>query len=102
MVDHTVLGQVSQHLDDEERIAIGFAADGIGQAQGGGVERVTGKPLHEQCDAGVVEARQFDSGRLDVESSQRSEQLYERARTLKLGVPVRPDDKQTATRVLTW
>ena len=61
LVDRARLRQMAQHLADEERVAVGLAIHGGGEAHRRVVEGVTGSRLHERHHTGVIEPGQFDT-----------------------------------------
>ena len=65
---------MTQHLAHEERVAVGLAIHGMGEAHRGVIEGVTGGGLHERDHAGVVEPGQLDA-RDAVLSMQRSQRF---------------------------
>ena len=58
----TGLGQVAEHLPNEERVAGRLAVDDAGQRPGVVVEFVTSPGFHERLHARLVEATQSDAG----------------------------------------
>ena len=54
--------QMTQHLAHEERVAIGLPVHGVGQADAGVVEALTGCGLQERHHPVVVEPGQLDAG----------------------------------------
>ena len=60
LVDRPGLGEVSEHLAHEERVAVGLALHRMGETHGGVFEGVPSGGFHERHDAGVVESGQLD------------------------------------------
>jgi hypothetical protein len=56
-LDGARLGQVAQHLANEERVAFGLLVDGSGQQQVLVGQRMAGRLLHERSHAGGIESR---------------------------------------------
>ena len=77
LVDRPGLGEVTEHLGHEERVAVGLAVHRMGETHGGVIEGVPGGGFHERDDAGVVESGQLDAGDA-VLSMQRRERLEQR------------------------
>ena len=77
LADGAGLGQVAHHLLGEERVAVGLAADGVGELDAVGWHLVAGEPLEQRDDAVVVEAAEahaLDTGL----ASQRGQPLGQR------------------------
>ena len=79
LVDRPRLGEVTEHLGHEERVAVGLAIHRMGETHGRVIEGVPGGGFHERHDAGVVEPGQLDAGDA-VLSMQRRQRLEQRMR----------------------
>ena len=62
LVDGPGLRQVAQHLAHEERVTVGLAMHGMGEAHRGVVEGVPSGGLQQRHHAGVIEPGQVDAG----------------------------------------
>jgi hypothetical protein len=81
---------VSQHLAHEERVAVGLAIYGVGEAHAGVVEAVGGSRLHERHHASVIETRKLDPRHTGV-SSEHPQGLSQGIGFGQLAVAVRPE-----------
>ena len=93
LVDGSRLGEVTEHLGHEERVAVGLAVHGMGETYGRVLEGVAGGGFHERPDAGVVEPGQLDAGHAVV-SMQRRQCLDERMRMGQFAVSIRAEHQQ--------
>ena len=90
LVDRPRFREVTQHLAHKERIAVGLAIHGMGEAHRGVIEGVTGGSLHQRYHAGVIEPRQLDA-RNTVLSTQRSQGLEEWVGVRQLTLSIGPE-----------
>jgi hypothetical protein len=88
--DRAGLGQVAQHLVDEEGVAVGLAIHRMGKADPRVIEVMPGGRFQERDHAGVVEADQLDVGNI-VLSVQRGQGVEQRVGAGQLTVAIGPE-----------
>ncbi len=86
------LREVSEHLDDEERIALGFVADRAGELEALGPRLVAGVLPEEVDDILGREAVQRAALR-SIETAEVRQRVGQRVAPLDIGVAVRADDE---------
>ena len=98
LVDGPRLGQVPEHLTDEERVAVGLGQQRVAQRDALLGHLVAGRRLEQGEELVVAEAAQREplDARLPV---QRRERLGERVIGADVGVAERPDHEQPKRRV---
>ncbi len=98
LTDGARFEQMAKHLGHEERVAVGLAVDGVGQAHGGIVESVSGSGLHEGHHPGVVQADEIDPSD-PVQPVEGGQRVHQGICGGQLAVPVGAEDQDPHGRV---